>query len=144
MKRYYVHVYETYRSKFEVEADSMEEACEIAVSNPPELLDRQPAEEITGFHVDVVGDTDYVQSKSFDADCKLIDQPGDIPESTLAKLAKFALYTLTNDEEWDSSTLEAIAYEATKLGLAKNDEEGMFVGGTPEAIECRRLQLQDA
>ena len=70
MKRYYVHVYETYRSKFEVEADSMEEACEIAANNPPDFMDREPAEEITGFLVDEVGDTDYVNTKLFDPDYK--------------------------------------------------------------------------
>lgn len=66
MTAYYVHVYETYRSKFEVEANSMEEACELAeeMDNP---IDREPAEEVLGFLVDVVGDDEYRQTKNFNA-----------------------------------------------------------------------------
>jgi hypothetical protein len=140
MGLFYVHVYETYRTKWLVEADSMEAACEIAVCDPSTcaMIEREPAEEVTGFLVDEVGDTDYVNTKGFDPDYQY--SPEGMTENTMAKLAKFVLYALTNDDFWDSSTLEGIAYEARKLGLAGNDEEGMFVGQTPEAIECRRLQ----
>ena len=146
MGLFYVHVYETYRTKWLVEADSMEAACEIAECDPGKcaMLAREPAEDVTGFCVDVVGDEEYQQTKNFDRDYKEVN-PGTptSSESVFAEFAKWVLYAMTNENEWDSSTLEGIASEAARLGLQKADEHCMFVGQTPEAIECRRLQLEE-
>lgn len=51
------------------------------------------------------------------------------PKSRRDRLVEFALITLSvmeYDEEWSADTLDEIASVATRLNLAKLDEDSMF------------------
>lgn len=135
MTKYYVHVFETYRSKYEVDADSMAEACRFVAEDPDNycLMDRENADEITCFCVDVVGDEEYLQTKYFNDDYE--EMKDNVSRYSLCKFARWVLFAMTNDEEWDADTADGIAREAKKLGLAKAGNDAMFIGLTHDALE---------
>ena len=136
MTKYYVHVFETYRSKYEVDADSMAEACQFVAEDPDNycLMDRENADEITSFCVDVDGDENYLETKYFDDDYE--EMKDNVSRDSLCKFARWVLFALTNDEEWGADTVDGIADEAIRLEIAKvADGSGLFMGLTHDALE---------
>lgn len=138
MKRHFVHVYHVFRSKFAVDAeshaDAISKAKEMLGSSPParggitgmvapsmdlELHSKvgegyllsEDAEEIVSFLVDEVGDPDYSQSRSYNADgSACLGSNGthslsDLERDTvLAALRLWQRLGGKDTEEWDIAT----------------------------------------
>ncbi|HIV77290.1 MAG TPA: hypothetical protein H9899_07180 [Candidatus Sphingomonas excrementigallinarum] len=138
MKRHFVHIYHTFRSKFAVDAENQQEAIDKALGMFPDCaavrqgvmgmvtpamdlsfheqvgegyLVSEDAEEILGFLVDEVGDTEHSQSRNYDADGKPLQSGGKAvsivgPErdTVLAALRLWQRLGGASSEEWDIAT----------------------------------------
>lgn len=127
MNQYYVHVYHVVRTKISIEAenhvDAMKKADEfipnIVRSNIPFEAESQfqghgtihhteSAEEVTGYLVDEVGDTEYQNTRSYDDDYS--------PTKSGPKLLLFMIVHSDDDgNNWDALIEAPDAGRATEL-----------------------------